>query len=185
VKEITTVEQNFEFCTLIESMLKTHKVIIPLLVTGVHESQSYMDQKDLNKFMNETLQSRVSRRVLAEQHLSLSRTFNDQHNPGQIGVVDSQCKAFEIVQKCVKRCDELFMNSYEELPPKVEIDGHLDTTFTYIPEHIEYIIFEILKNSMRYTQERHLGGKLPSVRITIGKGDHRVMFRISDQGLTY
>jgi hypothetical protein len=182
VKEIKTVEDNTSYCALIERMLLTHRVIIPLLVTGIHESQKYMDPKQLNKFMNETLQSRVSRRVLAEQHLCLSKEFHGMESSShQIGVVNSQCKAIDIVQRCVKKADELFMNSFDSLPPQVQIDGHLDATFTYIPEHIHYILFEIIKNSMRYTHQSH-SGKLPPIRVTIGKSDSQVMFRVSDQG---
>jgi hypothetical protein len=183
VKEITSLEENKQFCDLIERMLQSHKVVIPLLVLGIYEAQKYIDPKQLNRFMNETLQSRVSRRVLAEQHLSLSKNFNDHtiDHQNQIGVVNNQCKALDIVRKCVKKADELFLESFENIPPQVVIDGKLDTTFTYIPEHIEYILFELIKNSMRYTAESHTG-LFPPIRITIGYGYNQVMFRVSDQG---
>ncbi len=164
-------------------MLQSHKVVIPLLVVGIFESQKYMDPKQLNRFMNESLQSRVSRRVLAEQHLSLSKSFTDPtiDHQNQIGVVNNHCKALEIVRKCVKKADELFLDSFENMPPQVMIDGNLDATFTYIPEHIEYILFELIKNSMRYTAESHTD-TLPPIRVTIGSGHNQVMFRVSDQG---
>lgn len=33
---------------------------------------------------------------------------------------------------------------------RLQLDGHLDAHFTYIPTHIEFILLELLKNSMAY-----------------------------------
>ena len=40
--------------------------------------------------------------------------------------------------------------------PELTINGHADTTFAFIPVHLEYIIFELLKNAFRATAERTL-----------------------------
>jgi hypothetical protein len=36
------------------------------------------------------------------------------------------------------------------LPCRLHLDGHLDSHFTYIPVHIEFILAELVKNSMAY-----------------------------------
>ncbi|KAJ3306262.1 hypothetical protein HDV03_000182 [Kappamyces sp. JEL0829] len=180
---ITTLEENKTYCQLVESMLKSHRTVIPKLMLGIHESQKYMEGSDLNKFVSETLQSRVSRRVLAEQHIALSSVFNG--GPTQdnlIGIVNTACNAHAIVSKCANLVGELFVDAYEVPPPDVIIDGNLSATFAYIPDHIEYIIFELLKNSMKYTFLTHQDSLLlPPIRVTIGVGDNQVMFRVSDQ----
>lgn len=33
---------------------------------------------------------------------------------------------------------------------RLQLDGHLGASFTYIPVHIEFILSELLKNSMAY-----------------------------------
>lgn len=35
---------------------------------------------------------------------------------------------------------------------RLQLDGHLDATLTFIPTHIEFILCELLKNSMRYAE---------------------------------
>lgn len=40
--------------------------------------------------------------------------------------------------------------------PALDIEGDKDITCSYIPTHLEYIIFELLKNAMRAVCESHL-----------------------------
>ena len=166
-------------------MLTTHKVVIPKIITGVIESLSLMDTVALNDFVNETLQSRVSRRVLAEQHLALSTAFGSKNykKSSVIGMVDTSCNASALVKKCTSLAFNLFSQSYSCEPPVVEVDGHIDAKFAYIPDHVEYIFFELLKNSMKasYDVQERLGD-MPGIKVTIGKGDNQIMFRISDLG---
>jgi pyruvate dehydrogenase kinase 2/3/4 len=184
---ITTEEENRQFCELVQANLDNHKVVIPKIVMGVYESQKYMEDQDLNIFINETLQSRVSRRVLAEQHLALSEGFNGvKPKPNMIGIVNTACKASEIVKNCASLSSSLFSKAFQVPPPQVIVDGDLNAKFTYIPDHIEYIIFELLKNSMKYTyRSKKNTALLPSIKVTIGMAENQVMFRVSDEGIAF
>jgi len=65
----------------------------------------------------------------------------------------------------------------------VIVDGHLDTRFSYIQPHLEYMIFELLKNAFRATRLKHSHAtRLPPVHATIVAGENDVAIRISDQG---
>ena len=63
-------------------------------------------------------------------------------------------------------------------------------TFTYVPSHLHYVLFELLKNAMRATVERHSGAdenpgcasSLPPIRIVIVLGDEDVCIKIADEG---
>ena len=202
VKQIESIEDNREFCRLVQSMLNAHLVAIPELALGVMEARSHMDPQEADRFMNETLQSRIGRRVLAEQHIALSSVFDGTrvHPDGWIGIVNTNCKALAIVEKCAHLASTLFRETYGVEAPRVTIDDSLKAGFTYIPDHIEYIVFELLKNSMRFTHQtrtshtgsnpiksgtRHrncLSTALPPIKVTIGKSESHIVFRVSDEG---
>jgi len=152
VGEITTAEENIKYCELLKRFLNKHLVVIPQLAMGIVESASHMTPVQVDKFMNEMLRSRISRRVLAEQHICLS---SDTPQPeGYIGIVNTKVGAASTVEKCAHLAT-LLMEEEGLDAPHVCIDGALNATFPYIPDHIEYIIYEILKNSMRFTVLTH------------------------------
>jgi pyruvate dehydrogenase kinase 2/3/4 len=124
--------------------------------------------------------------VLAEQHIALSANFDGAPvvHPRLIGIVDSKVNAREIVHTCTQEVSVWFMENFEDSPsPSVMIDGELGARFTYIPEHIKFIISELLKNSMKSTYQEHKGRTiLPPIRVTIGVAPNQIMFRVSDRG---
>ncbi|KAJ3486862.1 hypothetical protein NLG97_g6532 [Lecanicillium saksenae] len=83
IKEVKTLEDNDHLCDVISQNLKGHLTVIPKLAMGILECGGLMNPQDLDKFMNTILKSRISRRVIAEQHLSLTETYNSPHfSPG-------------------------------------------------------------------------------------------------------
>ncbi|KAI8846416.1 branched-chain alpha-ketoacid dehydrogenase [Chytridium lagenaria] len=186
-REIKTMEDNREFCDLPPCRY-------PKLALGIAEAAPHMSLQTADRFFNEMLRSRIGRRVLAEQHITLSAVF-------------------DVVDRCASLASRLFQQSlttppsFSDMPtliqpPEVTLDGHASALFTYIPDHIEYILFEILRNSMRFTFETHgrggvfcgccsCGGggggrrrvvRLPPIRVTVGASDTNITFRVSDQG---
>ncbi|KAJ3166358.1 hypothetical protein HK101_011951, partial [Irineochytrium annulatum] len=191
--EIKTLEENREFCELVEEMLERHLVAIPQLAMGIAESSEHLTPNVADRFMNEMLRSRIGRRVLAEQHITLSAVFDgrEAHDNGWIGIVNTKCRASDVVHLCSTLAGNLFRESNPDIilqPPEVLIDGHKGAYFTYIPDHIEYIVFELIRNSMRATLIAHGdrcaagGAPLPPIRVTVGRGDTAITFRVSDQG---
>ena len=182
VEPVDTMEKNVEFCKLIQSMLDKHLVAIPYLARGIADSSDYMTLEEADRFMNETLRSRIGRRVLAEHQIALTNTFLDGHShTTKIGVVDTQCSAHKCIQKCAQVASEMFEKAYQRPAPLVVVDGYLAATFTYIPDHIEYLLFELIKNSMRYSIKFHGDDPLPPIRVTIGMDRSQVVIRVSDQ----
>lgn len=69
--------------------------------------------------------------------------------------------------------------------PDVIVDGALETRFAYIPEHLEYIFFELIKNSMTAVMRQHMALRDPvCIRATIVEGppDEDLIVRVSDCG---
>jgi len=57
IKEIKTVDENDKACQIIQEMLQEHLSIIPRLVMGMLECESYMGAEEMDKFMNTLLKS--------------------------------------------------------------------------------------------------------------------------------
>jgi pyruvate dehydrogenase kinase 2/3/4 len=72
--------------------------------------------------------------------------------------------------------------------PEIRIQGHLDATFPYILSHLQYIIGELLRNSIQASIEhRHLNNHNattppPPIDVLICETSQHVIMRFSDRG---
>lgn len=113
---------------------------------------------------------------------------HQNHDDDAVGQVLLKCHAQHIVKKCSATVQALLHESYgqEQSLPEVQIFGNTDTTFPYIASQLEYILGELLRNSMeavlhqasRLDQAR----PLPVIQVLICESHEDVTFRISDQG---
>jgi hypothetical protein len=157
VKEIKTLEDNDEFCKILNRLLKDHVVVLPQLVAGVRECKDYIE--DAERFLMEALRSRVSRRVLAEQHVALTEQLKGKIPSTRIGLVDTRCRARDLLHNIMKS------NS-------VVVKGQLDCEFVSIPKHAELAIGQAIANATQRTDQ---------AEVTVAEGASDVVFRVSDK----
>lgn len=195
VPEVRSVDDNDRFCDVVQSCLREHLSVIPRLAMGVIEIQNNISGEECDQFMTTLLRSRISRRVIAEQHLALTETFHSPwHFPDAskstvapeddfVGEIFLKCNAKEIVEQCAATARDLMSKAFGPTVaiPEVVIKGHLNTTFPYIPSHIEYMIGELLRNSMQAVIERP-GSQCPPIEVLICEAAQHVIIRVSDQG---
>ncbi|KAI0081785.1 alpha-ketoacid dehydrogenase kinase [Panus rudis PR-1116 ss-1] len=193
---INTLEENDAFCAFLGGLLDDHATVIPNLSLGLSLSSPYLAPDRLDSFMRRMLVSRISRRVLAEHHIALSHFAKstrdgEQSQKDHVGIIHTGLNVKECIDRCTmylrnRRTDadgDLVEGVNEADWSEVIVDGHLDTRFAYIRQHLEYIIFELLKNSLRATRLKHPHARqLPPIGATIVAGENHVMIRISDQG---
>ncbi|KAI2619068.1 alpha-ketoacid dehydrogenase kinase [Hypomontagnella submonticulosa] len=197
IKEVKTLEDNERLCREISKMLHAHLTVIPKLAMGILECSGLMPAAELDHFMNTILRSRISRRVIAEQHLALTETYNSHwFSPGAklsesefIGEVFIKCMAKDVIEHCAKAVQDLARsaNKPDTKIPKINIVGHLDASFPYILSHLEYIIGELLRNSVQAVIEKHqesgnTDSDPSSIEVTVCEAQQHVIIRISDQG---
>lgn len=135
--------------------------------------------------------------MIAEQHLALTETFNSpwhfpnaksQVDPNSefVGEVFLRCNAREVVEACWNRATTLAKEAYGSscILPDITIEGHLDATFPYILSHLQYVIGELLRNSIQAVVERRSGvtDSPPPIEVLICEAPQHVIIRISDQG---
>ena len=203
VREIKSVEENKTYCKLVGEQLKTHLTVIPQLAMGILECQDLMEPKAMDNFMNTLLRSRISRRVIAEHHLAITESFNNSLVPSRslddaetttqndansdiVGTIFLRCSAREVLENCGLLAQKLAKEAYgTDFPvPEIILQGHLEATFPYILSHLEYIIGELLRNSIQAVLERFQKRPdcMPPIQVLVCEAPQHVIFRISDQG---
>ena len=198
IKEIQNAKDNDLYCSVIAETLKEHLTVIPRLAMGVLECRDLMPPEEMDKFVNTVLRSRISRRVIAEQHIALTEAFNAQRGLGDAadssradndvsGQVLLKCNARQVLEYCGAITKQVAKQAYavEYQIPEIKVIGDLEATFPYVISHLEYIVGELLRNSMQAVVERHRdlpGVRPPPIEVLICEAPQHVIFRISDQG---
>ncbi|KAF8185063.1 branched-chain alpha-ketoacid dehydrogenase [Mycena galopus ATCC 62051] len=181
---VSTLEENKRFTEQLEDLVHRHANDIPTISKGFLECAKYMSPTQISNFLDGLIRNRISIRLIAEQHIVVSRALEDAGaEVGNVGVVDTQCSPSQMIRMCESYVADL-SSATLGASPAVIIDGDPDATFGYVPVHLEYILTEILKNSFRATVEFHKARSLPPVRITLAR--HRqtsfLSIRIRDEG---
>ncbi|KAI8972757.1 mitochondrial branched-chain alpha-ketoacid dehydrogenase kinase-domain-containing protein [Pilobolus umbonatus] len=173
-----------EFAEKLKEFVERHSDNIPTLARGFLECKQYMNSQDMARFLDDMIQARIGIRLIAEQTIALMHQ-KDIQTDGLIGIIDTHIQPYQLIKTSSDFVTELCEFNYGESPETV-IDGHIDTTFTYVPVHLEYILTELLKNAFRATVEHHKKMRrltpLPPVQITISQGQEDISIRIRDQG---
>lgn len=88
----------------------------------------------------------------------------------------------DAIDFAVQRATQVSRETYG-LAPEVTCTGDLHSTIPYIPTHLDYMLYELLKNAMRAVVECHRDrSRPPAIHIRISEANSDVTFRISDQG---
>src|SRR3954454_22978829 len=140
-----------------------------------------MSSEDIKNFLDDMISARIGIRLIAEQHIAL---HNNLYDTFYTGIIDTKLRPQKLIQSCSNFVKELCEVHYGSAP-NILIDGQIDTIFTYVPVHLEYIISEVLKNSCRATVEysqKINRIEYPPIIVTISKGKNFIGIRVRDQG---
>ena len=187
VPEVRTLEDNKRLCEVIRSTLHEHLSVIPSLAMGVLEIRSAVPPDACDQLMTSMLRSRISRRVIAEQHLALTETFHSpQPANGEehfVGRVLLKCSAADIVSSSAAKVTALVRRAYgpNVAIPQVHLEGDLSSTFPYIPSHIEYIIGELLRNSIQASLALSSDPTPPPIEVLVCEAAQHLIIRVSDR----
>ncbi|KAH9822071.1 [Pyruvate dehydrogenase (acetyl-transferring)] kinase 2, mitochondrial [Teratosphaeria destructans] len=201
VAEIQSLSENDHFCNVLQRCLGEHLAVIPRLAMGILEIQTSVPPDACDRFITTLLRSRISRRVIAEQHLALTETFHSPwHFPNAkptpdapedefVGEIFLKCSAREIIERCTTTISDLIAKAYgpDVKIPRVVLRGHLGTAFPYIPSHLEYIIGELLRNSIQavvetWDPESSRDPEPAPIEVLICEAAQHIILRVSDQG---
>ncbi|TIC95541.1 [3-methyl-2-oxobutanoate dehydrogenase [lipoamide]] kinase, mitochondrial [Colletotrichum higginsianum] len=169
---VRTLDDEIRFTEVLAELVATHTDTIPILARGFLECRRYISPQEVTRFLDEHLRARIGTRLVAEQHIALHYSSQPHFDPGAsptpcpehpsyIGVIDTALRPAHIIESCAGFVADICELRYG-VRPQLYIDGEPDTTFAFIPMHLEYIVTELLKNAFRATVE-HRDNKEPIV----------------------
>ncbi|KAH7022510.1 branched-chain alpha-ketoacid dehydrogenase [Ilyonectria destructans] len=160
---IASLDDEVRFTNVLAELVQTHTDTIPILAKGFLECRRYISPVEVTRFLDQHLRARIGTRLIAEQHIALH--FSSQphfdppasptpcpEHPSYIGVIDTVLKPSDIIDSCAGFVADICELRYG-VRPHLQIDGEPDTTFAFVPMHLEYIVTELLKNAFRATVE--------------------------------
>jgi len=176
-----------QFTEVLEEIYSRHDATLLTMSKGVFElkqqlqklDQDICEYLDLHESLDKFYQNRIGMRLLAGHHLEMTKEPRTDY----AGLVLAGCSPATIAREAIEDASVVCTQHLQSCP-SVTIHGRTDLTFPYIPAHIYYILFEMLKNSMRAVVLKHPKKNLPPVRVIIADGEENedVSIKISDEG---
>lgn len=190
--QIKDEKDNLEFAKFLHGILSDFNTLnLPHLIMGALESRilGLYPEREMDVLISDMLRARISRRLIVEEHLSITSNFHSgkKENTLMLGDIFQKCNAVEYLKEASKMC-EIFINDmyFEGIKlPEFIIDGNKDLEFYFLPSHLKFLLGEILRNSYEVTVKEtiRLGlKKAPPIVVTIIGNEDNYIFRISDQG---
>jgi len=180
-------EAREQYTILLSSLYDFHSSTLISIAKGLREvrsslavdNDSFADTVELQKRIDEFYLSRIGIRMLVEQYLELCKP----QNPDMIGLVDLKASPYAIATEAIADAEYMCKRAHGDAP-QVIILGRTDLHFPYVPAHLNYMLVELLKNSMRATVELHGIDDMPPIKIVIADGEDNedVVIKVSDEG---
>lgn len=186
-------EKEEEFAKCVQDIYERHANTLITMALGAHHLRKklgknisdFSEIRDIQQRLDEFYMSRIGVRMLIGQYLALreQREFGDGDDDSMIGMISADASPNEIALHAIEDAAYMCRRQHGDAP-EVTIHGRTDLTFPYVPSHLQYIILELLKNSMRATVDTHGIDDMPPIRIIIADADDNedVVIKISDEG---
>jgi pyruvate dehydrogenase kinase 2/3/4 len=146
-----------------------------LLAQGVMEykqsNRASMIDSDLQQFLDRFYMSRIGIRILIGQHSAL---YRGPFMKNYVGVICTKTNIKEIAQDAIANARFICEDNYGLFKaPEVQMFCPFDIEFMYVPSHLNHMVFELLKNSLRAVVERFgvdYEDEYPPIKLIIAHG---------------
>lgn len=179
------------FCETLIRIRNRHSDVVPTLAQGLmqwKESREFDPQSKhtVEYFLHRFYLNRISIRMLINQHAALFGADLPGH-PRHIGCIDPNCEVLTVVKDAYENarflCDQHYAKSPEITYKTHNIEEGIPISLVYVPSHLYYIAFELLKNSMRALVEKFVDSdSMPPIKLLFVKGKEDLTIRFSDLG---
>ncbi|CEG48513.1 mitochondrial pyruvate dehydrogenase kinase [Plasmopara halstedii] len=168
-----------EFMELHRNLRKQHASMHGNIAQAV-QALDYEPQ-GLSESLDDFYNSRIGIRMLVDQHVAAQAP-----RVGFSGIVNDETSPVQIARDIVRKVRPLWLDRLQgDKLPEIIVSGNENATYRYIPQHIEIILSEVLKNAVRNSVmgAKKAGAQSPSpVNVLISGGPHGVCVKVSDLG---
>uniref|UniRef100_A0A665VBW8 Protein-serine/threonine kinase n=1 Tax=Echeneis naucrates TaxID=173247 RepID=A0A665VBW8_ECHNA len=170
-----------------------HNNVVPTMAQGVVEYKDAfgvdpVTNQNVQYFLDRFYMSRISTRMLMNQHtLIFNGSVNPAH-PKHIGSIDPTCDVVEVVKDAYETskmlCEQYYLTSPDmEIKEVNSKNTGQPIHIVYVPSHLYHMLFELFKNAMRATVETHeTSPTLPQVKVRVSLGTEDLTIKMSDRG---
>ncbi|KAK3106400.1 hypothetical protein FSP39_019222 [Pinctada imbricata] len=182
-----------QFLENIQAILNRHAKVVETMAQGVMEMQETfnIDPKsstELQYFLDRFYMNRISVRMLLTQHVELFSRDRRRKGGDHIGIIDPSCDVGQIVDIAYNNAKQLCEQQYL-ISPNMDLilcnnsNENQSIQMVCVPTHLEYMVFELIKNAMRAVVEFHSKEtEVPNIKVIISKGKEDITIKISDLG---
>uniref|UniRef100_A0A671R5B4 Protein-serine/threonine kinase n=1 Tax=Sinocyclocheilus anshuiensis TaxID=1608454 RepID=A0A671R5B4_9TELE len=160
-----------KFTETLINVRNRHNNVVPTMAQGVLEYKEAfgvdpVTNQNVQYFLDRFYMSRISTRMLMNQHSLIFDGSTNPAHPKHIGSIDPNCDVVEVVK-----------GNYPCFLPVDPI--HI----VYVPSHLYHMLFELFKNAMRATVETHETSlHLPPIKVRVSLGSEDLTIKMSDRG---
>ncbi|XP_057610944.1 pyruvate dehydrogenase (acetyl-transferring) kinase isozyme 1, mitochondrial isoform X3 [Chionomys nivalis] len=157
----------YEFTDTVIRIRNRHNDVIPTMAQGVTEyKESFgvdpVTSQNVQYFLDRFYMSRISIRMLLNQHSLLFGGKGSPSHRKHIGSINPNCDVVEVI-KAVSPGQTIHV--------------------VYVPSHLYHMVFELFKNAMRATMEHHADkGVYPPIQVHVTLGQEDLTVKMSDRG---
>ncbi|XP_056270721.1 pyruvate dehydrogenase kinase, isozyme 4 isoform X1 [Pseudoliparis swirei] len=181
------------FTQTLVNVRNRHNNVVPTMAQGVVEYKDAfgvdpVTNQNVQYFLDRFYMSRISIRMLMNQHtLIFDGSVNPAH-PKHIGSIDPSCDVVEVIKDAYE-ASQMLCEQYYLTSPDVEItevnskNPDQPLHIVYVPSHLYHMLFELFKNAMRATIETHeMSPTLPPIKVRVSLGTEDLTIKMSDRG---
>jgi len=202
---LRTPEDETDFAKMLRTIYTRHSKTLISMCKGLDELKKELQATgdidlekdvDVTQFMDDFYMSRIGLRMLAGHYLALHEQLSHP-NKDFVGLICTKTSPAQVVQDAIHDARYMCVRTHGDAP-EVIFHATSNLTFPAVPSYIYYIIFELLKNSMRAVIEKH--GKnstaspmysfsaenklVPPIRVVVAdsKNNEDIAIKIADEG---
>uniref|UniRef100_H2ZZH4 Protein-serine/threonine kinase n=1 Tax=Latimeria chalumnae TaxID=7897 RepID=H2ZZH4_LATCH len=166
-----------------------HNNVVPTMAQGVIEYKEAfgvdpVTNQNVQYFLDRFYMSRISIRMLINQHTLLFDGTTNPAHPKHIGSIDPNCDV-EVVVRDAYESSKMLCDQYYLASPEVAIQlvnrkaSGQSIQIVYVPSHLYHMLFELFKNAMRATVENHESSSfLPPIKVTVALGNEDLTIKV-------